>query len=356
MRQAPIPENDVERLRSLAQMLLVSTPREADLDRITRTAHKFFDAEIALISLVDEKRQWFKSRVGLNASETPRDISFCGHAINGREAFVVADASVDTRFADNPLVADGLKVRFYAGQPITNSDGFVIGTLCVISSKPKELTADQIGTLEDLGRLVEVVLENRQLNSAQFEVLQQLDISARDSLIDTLTGLWNRKGFDAISTKELSNCRVHGRSIAFVLLKAGNFGDVIGRHGQHVGDAVMKKISDIIVHNTRSTDSIFRIGIDEFLVICPNIEGEAAARIGNNLIAAINGEGSVISGTARIDIAASAGVTAGIPVNSNAEAQCSSLLTQANSALRQSIRSGGGCCTSYENTEKRYSS
>lgn len=343
MQSAPIPEDDVERLKSLSQMILLSTPREADLDRITRIAQKVFGTEIALISLVDEKRQWFKSRIGLDVLETPRDISFCGHAIGGNETFVVTDASLDERFSDNPLVVDGLKVRFYAGQPIANRDGFNIGTLCVISATPKILTAEQSSTLEDLGRLVEIVLENRQMSSTQLDLLRQLDISIRDSLIDSLSGLWNRKGFDAIADKEIEHCRLEGAPISFFLLDVDNFKSINDVHGHPVGDLVIKKLSDVLVGNTRSTDSVFRIGGEEFLVVCPHADQDAARRIGSNLITAIEREGSVLSDATLVPFRASIGIATARPSGSDTGKLCSALCKHADTALYQAKSNGKNC-------------
>ena len=189
MIPAPIPENDTDRVESLEKMNLMSTPREGDLDRITRTAQKIFQTEIALISLVDKDRQWFKSRCGLDATETPRDISFCGHAVQSDETFVVSDAALDERFYDNPLVTDGPKVKFYAGQPLTNSEGYRIGTLCVISPTARKISEADRLTLQDLGRLVEVVLDNRKLSETQAALLESLVAASHDKLIDPLNGL-----------------------------------------------------------------------------------------------------------------------------------------------------------------------
>lgn len=344
MQSAPIPENDVERLKSLAQMTLLSTPRESDLDRITRTAQKFFGTEIALISLVDETRQWFKSRIGLNVLETTRDISFCGHAIDGNETFVVADAKLDERFADNPLVVDGLKIRFYAGQPIINRDGYKIGTLCVISAKPRVLTAEQKSTLEDLGRLVEVVLENRQMNATQLDLIQQLDITIRDSMIDSLSGLWNRKGFDAIALKEIERCHQEKKMITFFLIDVDNFKSINDVYGHPVGDLVIKKMSDVLIGNTRSTDNVFRMGGEEFLVVCPHTDQEAPQRIGSNLITAIEREGSVLADKTLVPFRASIGIATAKPSGSDTGRLCSVLCKHADSALYQAKNSGKNRC------------
>ena len=189
MIPAPIPENDSDRVASLERMQILSTPRESDIDRITRTAQKLFRTEIALVSLVDKDRQWFKSRCGLDATETPRAISFCGHAIQGAETFVVGDAAKDRRFDDNPLVTGPPNIRFYAGQPLENREGFRIGTLCVISGAPRNFSDEDKETLQDLARMIEMVLENRKLSDAQVSLLESLASAERDTLIDPLTGI-----------------------------------------------------------------------------------------------------------------------------------------------------------------------
>ncbi len=153
MLKAPIPANDAERLAALRELLILDTPPEERFDRIVQFARGEFDVPIALLSLVDTERQWFKSCVGLDASETARDISFCGHAILQPEVLVVADASKDVRFADNPLVIGAPYIRFYAGAPLELSPGVRVGTLCLISPQPREFDATDIailGTLRDL--------------------------------------------------------------------------------------------------------------------------------------------------------------------------------------------------------------
>lgn len=137
MTPAPTPSNDADRLQSLRALLILDTPPEERFDRITSFAAQEFDVPIVLVSLVDGDRQWFKSRVGLEACETPRDISFCGHAILSPDTLVVHDARDDARFADNPLVTGPPHIRFYAGAPLTLPNGHAVGTLCLISPHPR---------------------------------------------------------------------------------------------------------------------------------------------------------------------------------------------------------------------------
>lgn len=149
------PLNESLRLLSLRALRILDTPPEDRFDRLTRLATKVFQVPISICSLVDEKRQWFKSTVGLDASETPREISFCGHAILGEDLFVIEDASKDRRFADNPLVVGEPYIRFYAGAPLRLSNGAALGTLCIIDYQPRDLSTDHLKSLEDLARIAE---------------------------------------------------------------------------------------------------------------------------------------------------------------------------------------------------------
>lgn len=143
------------------QYEVLDTVPEAVFDDLTELAARICAAPIALISLVDENRQWFKSRVGLSQTETARDISFCTHAILQTDLLVVPDATRDPRFADSPLVTTDPKVRFYAGAPLITPDGYALGTLCVLDHVPRELTADQRQALRVLARHVVSQLELR---------------------------------------------------------------------------------------------------------------------------------------------------------------------------------------------------
>lgn len=134
---------EVGRVAALKGYGVLDTPNEPEFDAIVRDAARLLDCPIALISLVDEQRQWFKARVGLDATETPRSISFCTHAIRGNALMVVEDASKDERFASNPLVSGDPSIRFYAGAPLKTPGGHRIGTLCVIDARPRDNLSDR---------------------------------------------------------------------------------------------------------------------------------------------------------------------------------------------------------------------
>ena len=163
MTPAPIPDNEDARLNALRELLLLDTPPEERYDRLARFAAEQLDMPIALLSLVDGQRQWFKSRVGVDVSETPRDISFCGHAVMKQELFVVEDASSDPRFADNPLVVGAPHIRFYAGAPLSSPSGHHIGTLCVIDTVPRTLDAVELAILDALRSLVNETLAGKEV-------------------------------------------------------------------------------------------------------------------------------------------------------------------------------------------------
>ena len=154
MHEAGLPENEARRLATLRGMEILDTPREERFDRYTRIAARAFDMPIALISLIDESRQWFKSAVGINGNETPRDISFCGHTILGDGVFEVRNARLDPRFRDNLLVVRSPRIRFYAGAPLKAPDGHRIGTLCIIDRIPRELSDDEKTMLQNLADMV----------------------------------------------------------------------------------------------------------------------------------------------------------------------------------------------------------
>lgn len=158
-RKPHVPASEVARLAKLHSLGVLDSPPDAVLDAIVAAASEMVGVPMALVSLVDAERQWFKARVGLAAQETPRELAFCAHAIHGTEIFEIADSRLDERFAQNPLVTGAPNVVFYAGTPLRTSDGHAIGTLCVIDQQPRQLSDNQRRALAHLGRAVTLLLE-----------------------------------------------------------------------------------------------------------------------------------------------------------------------------------------------------
>ena len=196
---APFPSDEAERLAALLNYAVLDTPPEQAFDEITRFASELCDTPIALVSLLDGERQWFKSRVGLDVAETSRNLAFCGHAILQRGIFEVEDAAVDLRFADNPLVASDPNIRFYAGAPLIHPNGQRLGTLCVIDRTPRRLTALQRHGLEVLSRQVISQLELR----LQIRQLTRLSLDLADARDHALAGTRAKDIFLASMSHEL---------------------------------------------------------------------------------------------------------------------------------------------------------
>ncbi len=158
---APLPANETKRLAALRRYAILDTPPEQAFDDFTLLASTLCHTPIALMTLVDEDRQWFKARHGLDRTETPREQSFCAYAILKGEVMIVEDTARDARFADHPLVISAPKIRFYAGAPLIDSEGHALGTLCVIDQQPRQLAEEQRVALEAMARLMVGQMEMR---------------------------------------------------------------------------------------------------------------------------------------------------------------------------------------------------
>jgi GAF domain-containing protein len=172
--KAPLPTNEAERLAALKEYHILDTGTEQSYDDITTLAAHICEVPIAMISLVDEVRQWFKSKVGLEQQQTSRNVAFCAHAILQNEPFIVRDATKDRRFADNALVTGEPHVRFYAGIPLINPEGLALGTLCVVDHQPRLLSAAQQEALRALSRQVMALLELRRVSAHLADALEHV--------------------------------------------------------------------------------------------------------------------------------------------------------------------------------------
>jgi diguanylate cyclase (GGDEF)-like protein len=251
MIKPPIPINESTRLDTLRALNILDTSPEERFDRLTRLAKRLFGVPIALISLVDENRQWFKSCQGLDVSETPRDVSFCGHAILGDDILMIPDATLDERFHDNPLVIGDPNIRFYAGCPLKVPNGSKLGTLCLIDVQPHTLDEDDRALLRDLARTAEQEIAAVQL-----------------ATIDELTMISNRRGFMALARHTLELCTRRMEHPATLLyFDLDRFKPINDRFGHAEGDRALSAFASLLMKTYRDSDVVGRLGGDEFAVL-----------------------------------------------------------------------------------------
>jgi len=262
LKKPDIPQDEAARLETLRSLNILDTASEERFDRLTRMAKRMFGVPIALVSLVDENRQWFKSCADLDVSETPRDISFCGHAILGNEVFIIPDATKDERFADNPLVLNEPYVRFYAGCPLRYLNGSRLGTLCIIDRKPRSLSEEDLQTLKDLASMVE-----RELAAIQL------------ATVDELTNITNRRGFMFLAQHSLSLCARQNIPASLVFFDLNNFKQVNDKFGHAEGDRALIAFAIQMKNSFRVSDLYARLGGDEFVALLTNTSKNLAEEV-----------------------------------------------------------------------------
>lgn len=250
MQEPPVPLDETVRLMSLHSLRILDSAPEERFDRVTRMAKRLFDVDICLVSLVDSGRQWFKSKQGLDACETSREVSFCGHAILHEQAFVVEDAHVDERFADNPLVTGDPSVRFYAGYPVHSPEGRRIGTLCLIDKAPRRFSASEVETLKDFAALVDDELA-----------------SSAEMNVDELTKIANRRGFQQVARHLIPLCVRNDLSVEVLFFDLDGFKAVNDQFGHKAGDEALQAFAKILLKSFRNSDVVARLGGDEFAVL-----------------------------------------------------------------------------------------
>lgn len=262
MVKPQLPANEAERIHALRTLQILDTSHEERFDRVTRMAKRMFGVEISLVSLIDEDRQWFKSKQGLDASETSREISFCGHAINQDGLFIIPNAVEDERFCDNPLVTNAPNIRFYAGYPLKLRHGINLGTLCLIDSKPKFLNEEDKQLLNDLGAMIEQEIRSIQL-----------------ATLDELTLISNRRGFLTLAEHSRKVCYRKKIPMSVILFDLNKFKLVNDNFGHHEGDFALKHFAEVMRSVFRESDVIGRLGGDEFVAMLTDASDEQIAII-----------------------------------------------------------------------------
>jgi len=266
MRAPQHPANEAQRLVQLHDMKILNTPPEERFDRLTRLARRLFDAPVALVSLVEASQQWFKSVAGrYDAPGTPRDISFCGHAILQDDVMVVENALNDGRFHDNPLVTGDPHIRFYAGCPLRGPGGVNVGTLCILGHEPREFSAEDRATLRDLAAMAEAELT-----------------AFQTATCDELTQITNRRGFMTLGQLVLNDCLLKQHPASLTFLDLDKFKQINDTLGHREGDRALMDFADAMKVCFRHLDLFARLGGDEFVVLFNGLrQPEAEALLGD---------------------------------------------------------------------------
>lgn len=320
MSSCPIPENEAERLAAVQTYKILDTAPEVEFDVITRIASSLFNAPIALVALMDRDRLWFKSRHGLDVAQLDREIAFCAHAIiNPDELLVINDLRQDQRFDENPLVHGGPGIRFYAGAPLRDSQGFALGTLAVLATEPREFDADHRALLSDLSVSVMTAIEARH----RAITLKEL------ATTDALTGVGNRMEFNWLLSQELQLAQQAARSIAVLYMDLDGFKRINDSMGHRAGDMVLCEVARRLSAQLRDGDVLARLGGDEFAILMRSgavVHGATA--LAERIVEAAQLPVTLVGGEQ-----ASVGVSIGIALSDARTVDGSSLIEQADHAL-----------------------
>ncbi|RUT33035.1 sensor domain-containing diguanylate cyclase [Arsenicitalea aurantiaca] len=249
------------RLAALARYNLTETGEEPAFKRITEVVRLTLGVPMAAVTIIDRNRQIFKAAEGLAATPTPRNEAFCDHTIRASRPMVVADATRDPRFAENPNVTAGAQIRSYLGIPLHTPDGYNLGSLCALDSHVRSFTPREIEIMQALARLVAEQIELRQIAEQ-----------------DSMTGALTRRGFIAEMEKDFARARRYDRPSALLVLDIDNFKAINDAHGHPAGDAVVIAVARACMQSMRASDAFGRIGGEEFAMLLPETDaGDALA-------------------------------------------------------------------------------
>ena len=322
--QCPLPANEAQRLQAVRSYDILDTPPELDFDALTRVAAHAFNTPAAVVGLMDSDRLWFKSKLGLDVPQLDRQIAMCAHAImRPDEPLVIEDLQQDPRFKQNPLVTQAPHLRFYAGAPLIDPQGYALGTIAVVDMKPRTITETQRTMLQDLSTLVISALESR----------NRAILLGRLAMTDHLTKLANRAQFERTLDSGLAHARRTGEPFTVLYLDLDDFKKVNDTFGHAAGDEVLCEVARRLAKEVRAEDLLSRFGGDEFGVFMRQSAEDSVESLVKRITDAV-AEPIPLSSDERVSV----GISVGMASYSGAIDSKSSLLAQADQSLYEAKR------------------
>lgn len=314
-----------DRLEALDALDILDTPSEPEFDRVARLIKNIFGVKIALVTMIDAHRQWYKACIGLQASEVSRRDTFCTQTIRSNDPVIVPNALNDPRFSGNRHVLGEPHVRFYAGVPLRTSDGQAIGTVCAIDYEPRPFGEREIGILTDLAEVVISELELRKL-----------------AAVDMLTGVMSRRSFREEGANAIALSMRHQSHLSCIAIDIDHFKTVNDTYGHAAGDKALAAVAGAIRDTLRQSDHIGRLGGEEFAVLLPHTGRAKALEVGEKLRAVVEAL-TIDIGTQKIGVTASFGIAQFDIAAKNIDI----LLAHADSALYEAKKAGRNRCVGW---------
>ena len=317
-------QRELERLNALDELDMLDTPRDEGFQRLVRLLKQVFSVDIGIVSFIDAHRQWYKACSGLTNDEMPREDTFCRYVVDDEQPIVVQDATRDPRFAANPAVTGEAHIRFYAGVPLKTRDGHTVGTVCAIDRRPRSFGSKDLGILEEIAGIA----------MDRVELL-------RSAATDSLTGVLSRRAFNEEARRLLSLATRHQHDAACIVLDVDHFKKVNDTYGHSAGDAVLKAVAATCREQIRAGDILGRLGGEEFAVLLPHADRDAALAVAEKLRGALEASPVPVADNA-IRVTASFGVT-GMSIIAK---DIDTLLAQADAAMYRAKQAGRNRCAS----------